>query len=242
MSTATRRPPARRTVRRPARRRRHYRSYHLSRWSTFGAGLGIPLGAWAYAVQPLHWVAPWMPWAILAAMASAGLVVVPLLVLWVLFFLPALIIGGPFRQWRIKHRLKHDRGRCKSAVITAGMDRLIKRTDRGRCLYCGISAAQLAALPPRVNLDGVITPRRLHVDHGMPWRAGGRTVPSNLACLCDEHNEIKLNWWREKNGYVWYRPNCRNPERLAMAEIITKTVLAKRNRPLRLLRMTWAMG
>jgi hypothetical protein len=238
VSTLAYRPQARR----PARRRRRYRQYHLSRWATFGTGAAAPFAGWLYAVEPLHWVAPWMPWAILGAMVIAGEIIVPVSMLFTLFALPAIILGGPFRQQRIRHRMRHDRAQCKSAVITAGLRRLVLAMDRNRCLYCGISAAELALLPPRVNLDGVVTPRRVHVDHGMPWRAGGRTTPFNLGVLCDEHNEIKLNYWRERNGYVWYRPQCRTPERLAEAAEITRVVLSRRWGLFRMLRACWALG
>lgn len=233
MSTAIRyrRPVARRQP----RRRRRYRSYRLSRRLTFGTGLAAPFAGWLYLGEPYHWAG-------LAAMAAAGTVTVPLFLLWVLFILPAVLIGGPFRQLRIRHRLHHDRAQCKSAVITAGLRRVILAADRNRCLYCGITAAQLAALPPRPGKDGRLYKRTIHVDHGMPWRAGGRTTVLNLTALCDEHNEIKLNWWREKNGYIWYRPENRTPETLRMAEIITMTVRRRRWNLLRLLRIAWAMG
>lgn len=238
MSTTARR-PVRYAARRPARRRRKYRTYHLSRWATFGTGFAVPLGGWAYLGEPLRWAG-------LGAMAVAGELVIPAAVLWVLFALPALIIGGPFREVRIRHRMHHDRARCKSAVITAGLRRVVLAMDRHSCGYCGISAAELALLPPRVNLDGKVTPRRIHVDHGQPWKCGGRTTLFNMGALCDEHNEIKLNYWRERHGrrkgYVWYRPQCRTPERLATAADITRVVLRRRWSIFRLLRAAWALG
>jgi hypothetical protein len=231
MSIVARRPAARR----PARRRRRYRNYALSRSFTFGPGVLAPLGGWLYLGEPLHWAG-------LAAMAAAGLVIIPALVVFVLFCLPAIIIGGPFRQWRIRHRKHHDRARCKSAYISAGLRRVVAAMDRNRCLYCGITAAELDLLPPRVNLDGKVTPRRVHVDHGQPWKAGGRTTLFNLGLLCDEHNEIKLNYWRERNGYIWYRPEARTRERLLVAADITRVVLRRRWSILRLVRAAWALG
>lgn len=216
-------------------RRRRYRNYALSRSLTFGPGLLAPLGGWLYLREPMRFAG-------LAAMAAAGILTVPALVVFTLFCLPGIVIGGPFRQWRIRHRAHHDRARCKSAYITAGLRRVVLAMDRNRCLYCGITAAELAMLPPRVNLDGRLTPRRLHVDHGMPWRAGGRTILFNLGVLCDEHNEIKLNYWRERNGYTWYRPQCRTPERLALAADITRVVRRHRWSVPRLMRAAWALG
>jgi hypothetical protein len=254
MSTLAYRAPAQR--RKPARRRRHYRKYRLSRWATFGTGLLVPLGAWFYAVQPLHWIAAWMPWAILGGMVAAGEFIIPVGVLFVLFCMPAIIMGGPFRQWRIRHRIRHahhrpdcppgctrhGRDKCKSSVITAGLRRVTFAMDRNRCLYCGISAAQLAELPPRVNRDGVKTPRRMHVDHRKPWACGFLTTLVNMGLLCDEHNETKLNYYRERNGYIWFRPQLRSTERLAEAAEITRVVNRRSRSLLRYWRAAWAMG
>lgn len=243
MSTAIRRPPA---VRRPARRRRRYRKYHLSRWATFGTGFFAALGGWLYAIEPLHWIAPWMPWAILGAMVSAGLVIIPAAVVFVLFCMPAIILGGPFRQWRIAHRRRHGRTRCKSAVITKGLERVVYVMDRYSCLYCGITARELAKLPPRTGKDGRQYARCLHVDHGKPWIAGFLTVLPNLGLLCDEHNEVKSCYYRERHGrskgYIWYHGGTRTPERVTMAADITRVVLRKRRNPLRLMRAAWALG
>jgi hypothetical protein len=233
---------ARRPVRRPARRKRHYRSYHLSRWATFGAGFFAALGGWLYAVQPLHWVAAWMPWAILGAMTVAGEIVIPAVVVFILFCLPALLIGGPSRRLRINHRRRHGRAACKSAVITRGLTRVVHAMDRNRCLYCGITAWQLAQLPPRVGKDGVTRKRCLHVDHGKPWIAGFLTVLPNLGMLCDEHNEIKSCYYRERNGYVWYHGGSRTPERVAKAADITRVARQRSKNPLRLVRAAWALG
>jgi hypothetical protein len=231
--TVTARRPA---VRRRPRKRRHYRSYTLSRRATFGTGLAAPFAGWLYLGEPYHWAG-------LAVMAAAGTVTVPLVLLWLLFILPAVLMGGPFRRLRIRHRLHHDRAQCKSAVITAGLRRVILAADRHRCLYCGITAAELAALPQRLGKDGRWRKRCLHIDHSMPWKGpGGRTTLLNMVTLCDQHNEIKLNWWRERNGYVWYRPEVRTPENLRLAEIITMKVRHRRWKPLRLLRIVWAMG
>lgn len=229
--------------RKPARSRRRYRSYRLSGWLTFGAGFFIPLGGWLYAVQPLHWIRPWMPWAILGLMVAAGLLVIPVTVLMVMFWVPAMLMGGIVpRSWRIRHRRNHGRARCKSAVITAGLDRVVRAMDRNRCLYCGITAAQLAALPPRLGKDGRLYHRCLHVDHYRPWIAGFLTVLFNMGLLCDEHNEVKSCYYRERRGYVWYHGGSRTPERVAMAAEITRAIRWRRWSPFRLWRAAWALG
>lgn len=219
----------------PARRRRRYRNYALSRSLTFGPGVIAPFAGWVYLREPLHWAG-------LTAMELAGVLTVPVAVLAVLFVLPGLLMSGLVpNQWRINHRKRHGRENCKSAVISASLRRVVLAADRHRCLYCGITARELAALPPRMSLDGKITARRLHVDHWHPWQPGGPTTLFNLGTLCDEHNEIKCNYWRQRNGYIWYRYRS-NPAMLRFAARITQTIRWKRWTPLRLLRAAWALG
>ena len=219
----------------PARRRRRYRNYHLGRGVTFGPALVAPLWGWADLGQPLHWAG-------LLIMVIAGILVIPSLVVFVLFCLPAILIGGPFRQARIRHRKRHGRAACKSAVITRGLERVVWAMDRGRCLYCGITAHELAALPPRIGKDGREYRRCMNVDHAKPWIAGFLTVLPNLGLLCDKHNEVKSCYYRERNGYVWYHRESRTPERLAAAAEITRTIRQRQKNPLRLLRAAWALG
>ena len=224
----------RRTV--PARRRRRYRSYAVSRSVTFAPGFFVPLGGWLYLNEPLHWAG-------LAVMAAAGLFIIPVLLLWVLFCLPAMLMGGLVpRRWRIRHRRNHGRAACKSAVITAGLRRVTFAMDRSRCLYCGVTARELAALPPRMGKDGRLYARRLHADHYRPWIAGFLTTLFNMGLLCDEHNEIKSCYYRERSGYIWYHRGSRSPERLAMAADITRTIRWRRWSPFRLWRAAWALG
>jgi hypothetical protein len=216
--------------------RRRYRSYALSRSVTFAPGFIVPLGGWLYLDEPLHWAG-------LLAMAAAGLFVIPVAVLWVVFCLPAMLMGGLVpRRLRIRHRRKHGRERCKSAVITTGLRRVTSAMDRNRCLYCGITAAELALLPPRIGKDGRLYARRLHVDHYRPWIAGFLTTLFNMSLLCDEHNEMKSSYYRERNGYVWYHRGSRSPQRLALAAEITRTIRWRRWSPFRLWRAAWALG
>jgi hypothetical protein len=189
-----------------------------------------------YLGEPLHWAG-------LLVMAAAGLVVVPVAMLWLLFCLPAFMAGGLVpRSWRISHRKRHGRDHCKSAVITKSLERVVHAMDRERCLYCGITAAQLAALPPRAGRDGRPVPRRLHVDHYRPWIAGFLTTMVNLGLLCDEHNEIKSCYFRERNGRVWYHRGTRTPQRVALAAQITRTIRWRRWSLFRLWRAAWALG
>lgn len=218
MSTTVRRKTA------PVPRRR-YRSYALSRSVTFAPGFIVPLGGWMYLGEPLHWAG-------LAVMATAGLFVIPVAVIWVLFCLPALALGGFVpRSWRISHRRRHGRERCKSAVITAGLRRTVTAADRNRCLYCGITRWEAAAAG-----------MKMHVDHWMPWIAGGRTTFVNTSLLCERDNLVKSCYWRERNGYIWYHSGSRTPANLALAEQITRTIRWRRWSPFRLWRAAWALG
>jgi hypothetical protein len=217
------------------RRRRRYRKYALSRWATFGSGTLIPFGGWLYEREPLHWAG-------LAVMELGGLIVIPVAVLFVLFVLPGFLMSGLVpNQWRINHRKRHGRANCKSAVISASLRRVVLAADRNRCLYCGITARELDELPPRMSLDGKVTRRRVHVDHWHPWQPGGPTTLFNLGTLCDEHNEIKCNYWRQRNGYVWYRYRG-NPEMLRLAAEITMYIRWRRWSLFRLWRAAWAIG
>ena len=229
MSTVTRRRAA------PVRRRK-YRSMTLSRSVTFGPGVIAPLGGWLYLGDPLGWAG-------LAVMVAAGLFLIPVAVLMVMFWLPAVLMGGLVpRSWRINHRRNHGRAHCKSAVITAGLRRVVFAMDRSRCLYCGITARELAALPPRMGKDGRLYARCLHADHYRPWVAGFLTTLFNMGLLCDEHNEVKSCYYRERSGYTWYHGGSRTPERLALAAQITRTIRWRRWSPLRLWRAAWALG
>lgn len=241
-ATVRRRAPARR----PARRRRRYRSYHLSRWATFGIGFFVPLAGWAYLGEPLAVAGPdagWWHLAGLLAFVLAGEFILPVAVLMVMFWLPAVLMGGLVpRKWRISHRRNHSRLECKSAKITAGLRRVTFAMDRNRCLYCGITARELAALPVRIGKDGRTYARCLHADHGKPWIAGFLTTLFNMGLLCDDHNEVKSCYYRERNGYIWYHRGSRSQERLAQAADITRVVMIRRWSLFRLWRAAWALG
>jgi len=243
MSTLAYRAPARR--KRPVRRRR-YRKYHLSRWATFGTGFAGAVAGWSWLGEPLAVAGPdagWWHLAGLAVFVLAGEIIIPVAVLMIMFWLPAMLMGGLVpRRWRISHRRNHGRAACKSAVITAGLRRVTFFMDRYRCLYCGITAAELALLPPRTGKDGRPVPRRLHVDHNRPWIAGFLTTLFNMSLLCDDHNEVKSCYYRERNGYVWYHAGSRTPEREALAAEITRAIRWRRWSLFRLWRAVWALG
>lgn len=231
--TAVRRVPA--PARHRPRRRRRYRKYKLSRWATFGSGAGLPLGGWLYLGEPLRWAG-------LAGMDLAGLAVIPAAVLMVVFFLPAALAGGLVpRSWRIAHRDRHGRENCRSSHISASLRRVTLAADRNRCLYCGVTAGELAQLPRWIK-DGVVISRALHIDHYVPWIAGGLTTLLNMGTLCDEHNEIKSCWYRNRRGRVWYNRAKRSPANLAVAEEITMSIRWRRWSLFRLLRAAWALG
>jgi hypothetical protein len=75
-----------------------------------------------------------------------------------------------------------------SRTITWRLRFLALRRDGFRCCACGHSPA---------NEPGV----KLHVDHVIPWTAGGETVLENLQCLCESCNCGKSNLnWKAKGG------------------------------------------
>ncbi len=216
------------------RRHRRYRKYRLSRWATFGTGIAAPLAGWL----DLHQAAGW---AGLAVLEIAGIVIIPVAVLAVLFFLPTALTGGLVpRSWRIAHRDRHahhcdgcaddcdrhGRDKCRSSYITRGLRRVVFAADRYACVYCG-------ACGPDVVLQ---------VDHVRPWSRGGLTSLFNCMTLCAEHNLVKLNYWRDRDGYIWYRPSERSAEKIAVAAMILAAERARRWNPFRLLRAAWALG
>jgi hypothetical protein len=233
-------------LRRPPGRRRRYRKYALSRSLTFGPAVLVPFGGWLYEREPLRWAG-------LAVMELGGLTVIPVVVLLVLFFLPAALAGGLVpRSWRIGYRERHGRDACpcwlhrgrapKYGHISASLRRVTYAADRYRCLYCGVPAAELAQLPPRVDKNGRRRPRCLHADHWIPVIAGGLTTFLNMGTLCDEHNMIKSCWYRSRRGRIWYNRERRNPANLAMAEQITMHIRWRRWSLFRLWRAAWALG
>lgn len=193
------------------------RHYRVSRLLTFGPAIALPLWGWEDLGQPLHWAG-------LAGMVLAALLIIPMTLLVILFFLPAALRGGLVpRQWRINYRARHGREGARSAYISKRLRAIVFAADRHRCVVCKSTLV-------------------LNADHVRPWQPGGLTTLFNLMTLCRTCNLVKLNYWRERSGYVWYRPDMRTPERLAQAAAILRVERRKRWRPLRLLRAAWALG
>ena len=71
--------------------------------------------------------------------------------------------------------------------------------DRGRCELC-----------PPDRQPGV-----LHLDHIVPWSAGGIDATTNLRLLCEWHNQDRSNWIdhaRPKRAATWWCALCYGPE------------------------------
>jgi hypothetical protein len=69
--------------------------------------------------------------------------------------------------------------------------------------------------------------RRVQVDHARPRACGGSDRPRNLFTLCARHNKIKSNYWRDRDGYVHYRPfDGYNRRQLARAILTWEKLLA----------------
>jgi hypothetical protein len=58
------------------------------------------------------------------------------------------------------------------------------------------------------------------VDHMRPYAYGFRASRWNLAVLCTEHNEVKSNYWRDRQGRVHYRPICERSDPGRREEIV----------------------
>ena len=63
---------------------------------------------------------------------------------------------------------------------------------------------------------------RCDVDHGLPYAKGGKTCPTNCACLCRRHHRLKTHggWQLDIAGdgrYIWTSPTGRRYETLPYA-------------------------
>jgi 5-methylcytosine-specific restriction endonuclease McrA len=92
-----------------------------------------------------------------------------------------------------------------SQDIPARVHRAVMRADRYRCVWCG---------------GGGVVKGDLHADHIRPWAGGGLTAIWNLMTLCSECNILKCNYWRDRDGYVHYRPGLNSPNLPVAAEIL----------------------
>ena len=148
---------------------------------------------------------------------AAGLVLWPLLILATVFFLPSVAGALVPRRWRRWWR--HDRQR---PAIPAWLRRTVLEADRHRCVFCGSHAG-------------------LQLDHVRPWASGGMTSLWNLVTLCNKHNVLKSNYWRDRDGYVHYRSFQGSDDVRKAAQILAAERRARLN-PLRWLRAAWALG
>lgn len=204
----------------------------VGRSVTFGPAALAPLAGWLYLGRPFNFGGHWEPtwrWLGLGAMETAGLILWPLAILALLFFLPEAARGGLVpRSWRIRYRETHGpRNTQRSSYISQRLRRVVYYADRYQCLSC------------RARLG--IEADHLEVDHFRPWRWGGLTTLFNCTTLCPACNKIKLDYWRERNGYEHYA------RRYAVASSTQAAIIAARLRrrrlsPVRWLRAAWAVA
>jgi hypothetical protein len=162
-------------------RRRRARKGHITRAVLFGP---------AVLLGPVGWTALGQVAGLagLAGLAVLSLSVVPVLLLAALSAPGALASAAVPRRWRVEYRHAHGREGARSAFIPARLRRVVMAADRGRCV---------------VGVDCRGGPE---IDHGWPWAGGGRTALGNCFVLCHWHNRVKSNYWRDRDGYVHYRP------------------------------------
>lgn len=120
---------------------------------------------------------------------------------------PQLLSPRHWRRWS-RHRRRWRRGRLvepRRKAWPARMHRAILRADGGRCILAA------CRVPTRT------------VDHVRPYAEGFPFSRWNGASLCTEHNEIKCNYWRARNGRVVWRPlsgTLRSGDQRRVAEIL----------------------
>lgn len=155
----------------------------------------------------------------LAAAVGLALAVWPLVVLAVVFGIPAALVSViPWRwrrAWRHRHAYRpHIPNRVRRAVYAA---------DRHRCLWCG------------GDLDG------LQLDHVRPWSLGGLSSLWNLVTLCGPCNRVKSNFWRFRSGHVVYRAWEGSADAITAAAILAVEKRARCN-PARWWRAAWSLA
>lgn len=150
-----------------------------------------------------------------------GLLVVVAVV--VRFAVRVLLMVVVRRRWRIAYRKAHGREGARSARITARMRRVVLAADRYECVIGEDCAGPV------------------QVDHIRPWAAGGITCLVNLMGLCRYHNMVKSGYWRDRDGYVHYRPWAGYDD-VVLAAAILAAERSARWRPGRLLRAAWALA
>lgn len=195
-------------------------SYHLGWAFTFLPALILPLWGWADLREPLRYEG-------LGIMAAASLLIVPVAVLVLLYFVPAFLRAGCVRRdWRKRYRQRHGRAGARSAYIRAALKRVVFFADRYRCASCHMTWAQAG---------------HLEIDHVMPWSLGGLTTLFNCMALCPRCNKIKSNYWRYRSGHRVYVPFEGWANETAAAEILRRELRHRWNL-FRLLRAAFALG
>jgi 5-methylcytosine-specific restriction endonuclease McrA len=238
--TAPRKPAARQA---PRRRTRYGRASY--RGLVFGPallagpaswdGLGSPLGA-----------------AGLLALCTVSITLVPVLMLTLITAPHALLLGlipQPARKWWRHHdwRTLFTRPRKHSGPPGPLLQRMVRAADRGRCVSCGITEAQVRALAvaaQQITGSRRLTGATLELDHYFPESLGGLRCFWNFYLLCPYENEIKSNAWEYDSGRRVYRGFARSASS-AQAFAILARERAIRHNPAKVLarcwRAAWAM-
>jgi hypothetical protein len=181
---------------------------------------------WSQASQPLHYEG-------LAVAAVLGVACWPLVILAVVFGVPAVLMACWPRPWRRRWRNRNPgwfiaflhwaagspvgRAGAKSAYIPKWMDRAVKAADRYGCVVCGSDVA-------------------IQLDHVGPWSLGFLTTLWNLMTLCRTCNGIKSNAWMYR-GRFW-PGQSRDPIR---ARKILEIERLHRYNPARWYRAAWEL-
>jgi hypothetical protein len=160
---------------------------------------------------------------------AAGVVIGWPLLAMVFWSLPSLLIGlfTTPRQRAARRKRRKDAGYARSAPIRSWVRRAAFRADRYRCVYC------------HEKFRGG---RGLEADHGRPYASGGFSWIFNIFALCKYHNDVKSNYWVDReDGYVHYRPYG-VPGDPVLAAAILAAERRHRWNPLRWLRAAWALA
>lgn len=177
---------------------------------------GLAAWGWQAAREPLHLAG-------LGGAVALGLMTWPLLVLAIVFGLPACAAALVPRSWRAAHRHREAERGYGRPYIPIRLRRAVLAADRHRCLFCGSSLS-------------------LQLDHVMPWSCGGLSTLWNLVTLCGTCNRVKSNYWcYRRSGREVYRP-FRNANNKAKARLILAVERRARCNPARWLRAAWALG
>jgi len=149
----------------------------------------VPAGAAGYLWQQAHHAGGDAGLGVLVALL---LPMWPLILLTVVYGLPALPGLLVPRRWRCWWRQGHDRPH-----IPRVLRRAVYASDRWACRHCG-------------SRDD------LQLDHVFPWSLGGTSSLWNLVTLCGRCNRAKSNYWRWRDGREYIGPWCTRPDLAAV--------------------------